>query len=234
VDLIPYLKGEIQTSPHEALYWRWVAQAAIREGNWKLLRGGNREYLYDLGADLEEKHNLTAKHPEIAARLRAKLTTWSAGLNPPGLATSPMAQAWTNYYDYYLDGKTTAPATPRGWEARNGALTEKDDVLELTPEKGPKGKSPFIVRSQLKLEAPVTAKVALKIATAGQAAFAWRTNDQKDFLPGNRASFAVASSDDWQTFEIPLPATGMIVHVRLHLPGGTTLLREINLQSATK
>jgi uncharacterized sulfatase len=243
VNLIPYLKGGIHTPPHEALYWRWVAQAAIREGNWKLLRGGDREYLYDLGADLEEKHNLAAKHPEIAARLRAKLTTWSAGLNPPGLAIGPMAQAWKNYYDFYLDGKaiagradgtSKASAKPRGWEARNGILTEKDGILELTPEKGPKGKFPFIVRSQLKLEAPVTAKVALKIATAGQAAFAWRTNDQQDFLPGNRASFAVASSDDWQTFEIPLPATGMIVHVRLHLPGGTTLLREINLQSATK
>ncbi|HQW30379.1 MAG TPA: sulfatase-like hydrolase/transferase, partial [Verrucomicrobiales bacterium] len=83
VNLLPYLTGEIKTAPHEALYWRWSAQSAIREGNWKLLRGGEREYLYDLAADIEEKHNLVAKHPDIAARLRGKLTTWCDELNPP-------------------------------------------------------------------------------------------------------------------------------------------------------
>jgi arylsulfatase A-like enzyme len=128
VNLIPYLKGEIKTPPHDALYWRWAAQSAIREGNWKLLRGGPREYLYDLGTDLEEKHNLAAKHPEIANRLRAKLTAWCAELEPPGLATSPMAPTWNNYFDYYLDGKTNtaalgnddeagAPVKPKGKKA---------------------------------------------------------------------------------------------------------------------
>ena len=50
-NLIPHLKGDLKTPPHDALYWRRVAQSAIREGNWKLLCGGNREYLYDLGTD---------------------------------------------------------------------------------------------------------------------------------------------------------------------------------------
>lgn len=86
VNLVPYLKGEIKAPPHEALMWRWTAQSAIREGNWKLLRGGEREYLYDLDADLEEKHNLAAKHPDIADRLRARLQAWCDELNPPGLS----------------------------------------------------------------------------------------------------------------------------------------------------
>ena len=106
VNLIPHLQGEIKTPPHEALYWRWVAQSAIREGNWKLLRGGEREYLYDLGTDLEEKHNLAAKHPEVADRLRARLAAWCAELKPPGLALGPMAPTWNDYFDHYLDGKT--------------------------------------------------------------------------------------------------------------------------------
>jgi uncharacterized sulfatase len=110
VNLLPYLKGDIRTPPHGALYWRWAAQSAIRDGNWKLLRGGNREYLYDLGTDLEEKHNLAAKHPDIASRLRAKLTAWSAELNPPGLALGPMAPTWNNYFDYYLEGKSVSVA----------------------------------------------------------------------------------------------------------------------------
>ena len=119
VNLLPFLKGEIKTRPHDALYWRWIAQSAIREGNWKLLRGGNREYLYDLGTDLEEKHNLATKHPEIAARLRAKLTAWSAELKPPGLTLGPMAPTWNAYYDFYLEGKTiTPPADDEGDEAK--------------------------------------------------------------------------------------------------------------------
>ena len=113
VNLVPHLKGEIKTPPHDALYWRWVAQSAIREGNWKLLRGGDREYLYDLATDLDEKHNLAAKHPDIASRLRAKLMAWGAELNPPGLALGPMAATWNNYFDHYLDGKTT---TTTGYE----------------------------------------------------------------------------------------------------------------------
>ena len=111
VNLLPHLKGDIQTPPHDALYWRWAAQSAIREGNWKLLRGGDREYLYDLGTDLEEKHNLATKHPEIASRLRAKLTAWSAELNPPGLALGAMAPTWNNYFDHYLEGKTVVTSS---------------------------------------------------------------------------------------------------------------------------
>jgi arylsulfatase A-like enzyme len=125
VNLLPHLKGNISTPPHDALYWRWAAQSAIREGNWKLLRGGDREYLYDLGTDLEEKHNLATKHPEIASRLRAKLTAWSAELNPPGLALTAMAQTWNNYFDHYLEGKTVAPSSDERPKARPKAKAKK-------------------------------------------------------------------------------------------------------------
>jgi uncharacterized sulfatase len=111
VNLIPYLSGKQSGPPHEALMWRWVAQSAIREGDWKLLRGGDREYLFDLSSDLEEKHNLASEHPEIADRLRGRLTTWSRSLDPPGLATDGMAKAWSDYYDFYLEGK--APTRTR-------------------------------------------------------------------------------------------------------------------------
>ncbi|MCX6855642.1 MAG: sulfatase-like hydrolase/transferase, partial [Verrucomicrobia bacterium] len=97
VNLIPYLTGENKAAPHEALYWRWMAQSAIREGSWKLLRGGEREYLYDLSTDREEKNNLAAKHPEVATRLRAKLKSWADTLNPPGMALGPMASTWNDY-----------------------------------------------------------------------------------------------------------------------------------------
>lgn len=105
VNLIPYLKGDIKTAPHDALMWRWSGQSAIREGDWKLLHGGNREYLYNLKSDLEEKNNLATTNPEVATRLRDHLKKWSLQLSPPGLAVQPMSKTANAYFDYYLDGK---------------------------------------------------------------------------------------------------------------------------------
>lgn len=120
VNLLPYLKGEVKSPPHDALMWRWSAQSAIREGSWKLLRGGEREYLYDLETDLEEKQNLVAKYPEIADRLRRRLRTWTRELKPPGLAVGPMSKVWHDYFDHYLDAKpvTRPPVTQPLGDAR--------------------------------------------------------------------------------------------------------------------
>ena len=233
VNLVPYLKGEISTPPHEALMWRWMAQSAIREGNWKLLRGGEREYLYDLATDLEEKHNLASQHPEIVARLRVKLTAWCAELNPPGLALGPMAKVWNEYFDYYLEGKPAPkPEADGGWIARGGSLIDKEGVLMLTPDKA--GKGTFITRSQLRLAGPVTAKISFKTAASGQGAIAWRVDEDKDFLPTNRVPFEVKASDDWQTHEVQIPAKGRVIHVRVHLPPGPAQFRALDFKSAAR
>lgn len=241
VNLLPHLTGENKAPPHEALYWRWMAQSAIREGNWKLLRGGEREYLYDLATDLEEKHNLAGQHPDIANRLRSKLTTWCDGLNPPGLALGPMAQTWNDYFDFYLEGKEVAQpgvkpqaaaSTTGGWEARGGTLSAKDGIFMLTPDKA--DKPTFITKAKLKLAGPVTAKLSFKTTAVGQGAIAWRLDADKDFLPANRASFQLTASDDWQTHEVKLPASGRIIHLRIHLPGGIAQLRDPEFKPAAK
>jgi uncharacterized sulfatase len=105
VDLVPFFSGKKTTPPHEALYWRWVAQSAIREGKWKLLVGGQRSYLYDLEADPGEMKNLIAEQPEVAKRLRTRLVTWSSELKPPGLTNGSMSPTWNAYFDFYLEGK---------------------------------------------------------------------------------------------------------------------------------
>ena len=114
VNLIPFLTGANKAAPHDSLYWRWCGQAAIREGDWKLLHAGKREYLFNLKADVEENHNLLAQHPEIAKRLRDKLTAWSMELHPPGLDNAALSMAAQHYYDYYLDGKPYLPVEKQG------------------------------------------------------------------------------------------------------------------------
>jgi len=245
VNLVPHLTGEIKTPPHDFLAWRWISQSAIREGDWKLLRGGPREYLYNLADDLEEKHNLATQHPETASRLRAKLKTWCDELDPPGFATDQMASVWNEYFDHYLEGKAAPAPNPKAkakadaatgtpWQARNGTLSEKDGILTLTAEPGAKGKSgAFLTRSGLELAAPVTVSLALKSSAPGKAAIAWRVAGDKDFLPANRVTFAVTASDDFTTHEVALPATGTVIHLRIHPSGGVTQIRNIEFKTTT-
>ncbi len=131
VNLIPFFTGESQAAPHERLYWRWTSQSAIREGKWKLLRGGPREYLFDLEADPGEKHNLLARHPEIAVRLRDHLKVWGADLKPPGVESASLTRAASNYFAYYLDGKpvvrTPPSASPDDAAARRKRRKQRRD-----------------------------------------------------------------------------------------------------------
>ncbi len=80
VNLLPYLTGKNEKSPHETLFWRQGGRAALRHGNWKLVRMGRRlspgkaEWeLYDLSSDISEKKNLAASKP---ARLTELVQRW--------------------------------------------------------------------------------------------------------------------------------------------------------------
>jgi len=131
VNLIPFFTGQNKAAPHERLYWRWTAQSAIREGQWKLLRGGPREYLFDLVADPGEKQNLLAKHPDIASRLRDHLKLWGADLKPPGVESASLGRAAANYFDYYLDGKPAAsPASPQASEDKAARREQRKQQRE--------------------------------------------------------------------------------------------------------
>jgi arylsulfatase A-like enzyme len=85
LDLLPMLAEE-KPLPKRTLYWRFWEQSAVREGDWKLLKLGNRGmFLFNLAEDPGEKNNLIKEHPEVAERLLDGATTWAAKLDPPGL-----------------------------------------------------------------------------------------------------------------------------------------------------
>lgn len=243
VNLIPYLTGEKNGAPHNTLYWRWIAQSAVRDGKWKYLRGGAREYLFDLDSDREEKQNLLAMHPEIAQRLAAKLECWSEKLSPPGLEKERMNDVWERYYDYYLDGKEptvrSAPATStpqarllQGWISRNGTSTVRDGTLHFAPDdKIPRKQRPFITCNRLDLPGPLTVKVRLRCAKGGRAGFSWRKHGQDDFDADQNTSFELAASHDWQEHRIDVPDTERLLHIRLLLPPTDILVRHIEVTS---
>ena len=111
VNLLPFLRGEKDSSPHEFLFWRSMPNMAVRWGKWKLWKvnksdktyddltiGGRRlpqvDYtgnsplgqltvLYDLSADVGEQENLVGEHPEIVERLESALEAWNGDLAEP-------------------------------------------------------------------------------------------------------------------------------------------------------
>jgi N-acetylgalactosamine-6-sulfatase len=68
------------------LFWRTSstgAAPAMREGRWKLHLGsrkGKEMELYDLSVDPSERRNVTEMHPDVVARMKAKLEAWVAEL----------------------------------------------------------------------------------------------------------------------------------------------------------
>ena len=99
VDLLPYVAGKETGVPHEALYWRFGQQMAIRMGDWKLVKGigskgveGTERFgkagtadaeLYNLAQDMGEKNNLADKEPARVKELAAAWEKWNSELVDP-------------------------------------------------------------------------------------------------------------------------------------------------------
>lgn len=96
VNLLPFLSGEKSGAPHDALYWRFGAQMAIRNGDWKLVRydkhadgtaGRSRAVdgaasatdakLYNLANDIHEDKDLAKEMPEKVKELQAMWDAWN-------------------------------------------------------------------------------------------------------------------------------------------------------------
>jgi arylsulfatase A-like enzyme len=84
VNLLPLVEGKTNARPHETLYWRFLPQWAIRDGDYKLEKSRDGvTRLYDLSNDLREQNNLMSSAPEVAKRLQAKFDAWNAELKDP-------------------------------------------------------------------------------------------------------------------------------------------------------
>lgn len=77
VDLMPYVTSENNGVPHDRLYWRKLECAAVRDGQWKLIRVDDYgSALYNLNADIAERRDLAAQHPEKVTQLEKLLEAW--------------------------------------------------------------------------------------------------------------------------------------------------------------
>lgn len=103
VNLIPHLSGKKRDVPHGQLYWRFWSQAAVREGNWKLLhRAGEPDHLFDVTADEHEKIDLAEQQPEKVKSLRARLEHWAGQIQPPGMPSDKRNKQEEGWYRVYF------------------------------------------------------------------------------------------------------------------------------------
>jgi arylsulfatase A-like enzyme len=79
------------------LFWRFRAddQAAARIGDWKYLRVGEQEQLFDIARDPRERANLKDREPARFAQLKAEWSAWNAQMlpYPPEAPVTPGAPA---------------------------------------------------------------------------------------------------------------------------------------------
>ncbi len=239
VNLIPFVRGEKSSAPHDALYWRWRSQAAVRDARWKfILLGSKEKFLFDLASPEGETKNRFADFPAVAADLEKKLMAWDATLPPPPLPRAVNAQDQLFFDAHVL--KTGSKATKRvaakgadraakgataagsaqGWVARNSVIALSDGALRISADGAAKAARPFITQTGLNLSGPLKATVRLRVRGGGTLGLAWRTHEQPDFIAENVSNTNVAASADWQTVALEVPAKGSVIHVRLHLPTG--------------
>lgn len=242
INLIPYLNGEKKGAPDRKLTWRWIAQSAIRDGKWKLLRGMEREYLFDLESDPSEKNNLLFTQPEVAERLRSQLSEWASELTPSGLSLQGSSANWANYFDFYLDKKEPEtspqkvipqqPSNPTmigGWIIRNGTMKQAPNGLIITPLR--KDKIPFLVLPRVTFESSISVSLSLSNWNEGGIGISWRELEQKDFPKGQKVIIKSPASSNEQLVEFTLPIKGITDHFRLHLPVKGATIHQVILES---
>ncbi|TYA74627.1 sulfatase-like hydrolase/transferase [Seonamhaeicola marinus] len=80
-NLLPFVKGEKTTTPHNKLFWRYSDGAGycVRKGNYKLVKEEVRgeRFLFDLKNDPYEQKNLLKTMPEKVAELQSDYENWN-------------------------------------------------------------------------------------------------------------------------------------------------------------
>lgn len=113
VDLIPFIKGDKASTPHEVLFWRSRTMSnnyAARQGDWKYVHSTEgdaapgpkqrpaRDMLFHLASDPREERDLSAENPSKLAELKKLYTGWSEevdadcrrlGLHPKAAHAAP-------------------------------------------------------------------------------------------------------------------------------------------------
>lgn len=84
VNLMPFITHENSTLPHASLNWRFTISAAIRDGNWKLIRLPDRlPMLFNLAEDISEQNDVALENLDRTKAMLKTLGNWDVRLPHP-------------------------------------------------------------------------------------------------------------------------------------------------------
>ena len=102
-NLLPYLHKKSNKQAHEALYWRWRYQAAVRSGKWKyIVLNTGEEYLFNLKKEIAETNNLADSKKAKCKKLNTKLLEWCETNKPAGFkidTTLPNNKTYNKHFN---------------------------------------------------------------------------------------------------------------------------------------
>lgn len=89
-DLVPFLCGRQQGSPHEFLFWHNADPTdaprrnlyAVRWKQWRLIKAEGKWRLFDLLNDPQERDDVAASHPDVVKQMRTQYDAFVASLPP--------------------------------------------------------------------------------------------------------------------------------------------------------
>ena len=120
VNLLPYVKGEIEGQPHSQLFWRKQDMAAARMGDYKLIRvKGVGQRLYNLKDNLFEDKDLQHELPEVTKEMNEALSNWEEGLiNPPLWEEGAWGDVTREIHRDLMNNREVSAYTPEELEAK--------------------------------------------------------------------------------------------------------------------
>lgn len=96
VNLLPHLAGESETRPHQTMHWKMETRAAIRDGDWKLMRFPDRPAeLFNLVEDPAEQNDLASEKPDLVRELFKKQFAWELELDRPLFMLRRQEEGWS-------------------------------------------------------------------------------------------------------------------------------------------
>jgi arylsulfatase A-like enzyme len=92
--ILPLLDGSKEKLPPRRLYWEFVGQRAVRDGDWKAVKPGKDKpwELYNLKRDVSEKFDMAERYPKVLANA-TELRECAASLRSPRAARHPCSCA---------------------------------------------------------------------------------------------------------------------------------------------
>ena len=98
VNLLPYVKGKSQGSPHQAIYLRQydAKRFAVRKGDYKLVTKENAavKELYNLQQDISEENNIAEDRPQKLREINILRKDWNDELIRPAFLGLIHGGAW--------------------------------------------------------------------------------------------------------------------------------------------